>query len=189
VEFFENLDQSCFARLESALGRQCQKVIDKMPGNFMYLGLISRVFPNAKIIHIKRNPIDTCLSIYFQQFLRGHSYSHNLEDLSKYYRQYDWLMSQWSSVLPSGSVLEVPYESLVDDPTKWTRKLLDHVGLDWSDACLEFHKVERRIGTASNWQARQPIYKTSKERWRNYEKYVGPLLPLLDLYDPAQRSA
>ena len=161
-----------------------ERVVDKMPGNFTWLGLIHRVFPNARILHTMRNPVDTCLSIYFQNFNESHSYGNDLDDLAHYYRQYHRLMAHWRSVLPPDVFLELPYEQLVEDQEGWSRKIIEFVGLEWSDSCLTYHKNERKIGTASNWQARQPIYKSSKERWRNYEQHVGPLLPLLELYDP-----
>lgn len=179
----------------SSIGNECltllngysldaHRVVDKMPGNFMWIGLIHRVFPNAKILHTMRNPVDTCLSIYFQDFAPRHRYANDLDDLAGYYRQYHRIMAHWRSVLPSGTMLEVPYEALVEDQEGWSRRIIDFIGLDWEETCLEFYKTQRKVGTASNWQARQPIYKTSKERWRNYEAHVGPLLPLLNLYDP-----
>ena len=160
------------------------RVADKMPGNFMALGFIHSVFPNARILHTLRNPVDTCLSIYFQNFNLGHAYASDLEDLAVYYRQYHRLMAHWRQVLPKDVFLELPYEQLVEDQEGWSRKIIEFIGLPWDERCLEFYKIDRKVGTASNWQARQPIYKTSKERWRNYEQHVGPLLPLLELYDP-----
>jgi tetratricopeptide (TPR) repeat protein len=160
------------------------RVVDKMPGNFMSVGFIHSVFPNARILHTMRNPVDTCLSIYFQNFNLGHTYASDLEDLAVYYRQYHRLMAHWRKVMPKDRFLELPYEQLVEDQEGWSRKIIEFIGLEWDERCLEFYKTERKVGTASNWQARQPIYKTSKERWRNYERHIGPLLPLLELYDP-----
>ncbi|QFY88954.2 sulfotransferase [Magnetovirga frankeli] len=160
------------------------RVIDKMPGNYQNLGLIHAVLPNAKFIHTLRNPLDTCLSIYFQNFNTGHTYAKDLDDIAHYYRQYHRLMEHWRQVLPEDAMLEVRYEELVEDPETWSRRLIDFIGLEWDDNCLNFHQTERRVGTASNWQVRQPIYKTSKDRWRNYEPWIGPLLPLLELYSP-----
>lgn len=161
------------------------RIVDKMPGNFMFIGLIHAVFPNARILHTIRHPIDTCLSIYFQNFPSGHEYANELEDLVHYYREYHRLMAHWRSVLPPEVFLDVPYEALVDDQEGWSRKIIDFIGLEWDDRCLEFYNTERRVGTASNWQVRQPVYKTSKERWRNYEKFIGPLLPLMELSSSA----
>lgn len=103
-----------------------------------------------------------------------------------WYRQYHRLMNHWRSVLPKEVFLDVPYEALIEDQEGWSRKIIEFIGLEWDERCLEFHKTERKVGTASNWLARQPIYKSSKERWRNYENHVGPLLPLLELYDAAK---
>jgi len=160
------------------------RVTDKMPGNFQHLGLIHAVFPNARILHIQRHPIDTCLSIYFHGFNDRHAYATDLEWLAHYYREYHRLMAHWRAVLPPEVFIDVPYEALVDDPERWSRKMIEFLGLEWDARCLDFHLTERRVGTPSNWQVRQKIYKTSKERWRNYEKFVGPLLPLLELWTP-----
>ncbi len=158
-----------------------ERVVDKLPGNFFHLGLIHSVFPEARIIHAQRNPIDTCLSIYFQNFNSGHTYAKDLNDLAHFYREYFRMMRHWRKVLPSSVLFELPYEALVEDNEHWSRALIDFVGLEWDERCLRFQDTERKVGTSSNWQVRQKIYKTSKERWRNYEKYVGPLLPLLEL--------
>ena len=161
-------------------------ITDKMPSNSMWLGMIHAALPQVRILHLKRNPVDTGLSIHFQNFLHGHNYSTDLEDIAAEYRLYHHLMTHWQQVLPAESILDVPYEAVVEDQAGWSRKIIEFIGLEWDERCLDFHQTERRVGTASNWQARQPIYKTSKERWRNYEQHVGPLLPLLELYKPAQ---
>lgn len=182
-EELECLAKDCLSNLARFDG-QSLRVIDKMPGNFMYLGMIHAVFPHARFLHTMRNPLDTCLSIYFQNFAAEHGYASDLEDLAFFYRQYHRLMAHWRQVMPKDRFLELPYEQLVEDQEGWSRKIIDFIGLPWDERCLEFYKTDRKVGTASNWQARQPIYKTSKERWRNYEPHVGPLLPLLELYDP-----
>lgn len=185
-EMLQKITQDCLENLnkQSKYSSNILRIIDKFPENYLYLGLIHSAFPHARIIHMMRNPIDTCLSIYFQNFNVLYSYASSLDDLARYYRQYHRTMKHWRSVLPSYVLLEVPYEELVDDQEGWCHKMIDFIGLDWDVQCLEYYKTERSIGTASNWQARQPIYKTSKERWRNYEKYISPLIPLLELYDP-----
>ena len=155
------------------------RITDKMPGNFLQLGIIHAIFPNAKIIHVKRNPIDTCLSIYFQNFSFSHHYKWDLESLALWYEQYLRLMDHWRSVLPQDVMYEVRYDNLVDNIEGESRKLIDFLGLDWEPGILDYHKHERTIFTASKWQARQPVYKTSLERWRRYEKHLGPLLRLL----------
>jgi tetratricopeptide (TPR) repeat protein len=165
-----------------AYDAHASRIVDKMPDNFKLLGFIHTVFPQARILHVRRNPVDTCLSIYFQNFKSGHTYSNDIEDLSHYYQQYHRLMGHWRSVLQDDIFLEVPYESLIEEQESWIQHIINFIGLSWDEQCLSFYKTKRRVGTSSNWQTRQPIYKSSKERWRNYEKYVEPLLPLLDLY-------
>lgn len=156
-------------------------VIDKAPVNAEYLGLIHSVLPHARVIYMRRNPIDTCLSCYFQQLSTALSYTMDLSDLAHYCRTHYQLMAHWRSVLPEGTVLDVPYEGLVADQEGWTRRILSFIGLPWHDQCLEFHRTQRAITTASSWQVRQRIYQSSVERWRNYEAFIGPLLELEDL--------
>jgi tetratricopeptide (TPR) repeat protein len=153
-------------------------ITDKLPHNFLNLGLIALLFPNAKIIHTKRNPIDTCLSIFFQNFNNAHKYAFNLENLGFHYKQYQRIMKHWHKVLPD-RIMDINYEDTITDPEYWSRKLIAHIGLEWDDACLAPHKLERTVKTASHWQVRQPIYKTSVERWRNYEEFLGPLIEAL----------
>ena len=154
------------------------RVIDKMPANFLRLGLIHEALPNARIIHMRRNPIDTCLSIYFQHFKTGHSYANDLDDLAHYYREYLRLMEHWKTRLPEGAILEVAYENLVDDQETWSRKMLQFIGIPWDPRCIDFHRTERSVMTASKWQVRQRMHRASIERWRNYEEFIGPLLTL-----------
>jgi hypothetical protein len=153
-----------------------------MPGNFLWIGFIHSVFPKARILHIKRNPVDTCLSIFFQHFNSRHRYSNDLDDLAHYWVQYHKVMNHWSKVLPKDILLDVPYEKVVDDYEVWARKIISFIDLEWEEQCLEYYKTPRKVGTASNWQARQPIYTTSKARWYNYKKYAAPLLSLLNYY-------
>jgi len=162
-----------------ALGTNARLVVDKMPANFLYAGLIHAALPQARIIHLQRHPIDTCLSIYFQNFYNIGPYASDLQAMAHYYAQYLRIMEHWRAVLPPATLLEVPYESLVSDPEPWTRRMLDFVGVPWNSQCLEFHKVERPVITASRWQVRQKIHTQSIERWRRYEKYLSPLLTLL----------
>lgn len=152
-------------------------VTDKMPGNFLFLGLIRMLFPKAPVIYCHRDPLDVCLSIYFQQFNLQHKYAFDLMDIGHHYMQHVRLMSHWKKVLP-GPLLEVQYEDLVSDPETNSRKLLEFCGLEWDPSCLEFYNKQRDVRTASNWQVRQPIYKSSVRRWHNYEKYLGPLMQL-----------
>jgi tetratricopeptide (TPR) repeat protein len=162
------------------------RVVDKAPVNCDYLGIIHSVFPNARIIYMRRNPIDTCLSCYFQQLLPSHDYAMDLSDLAHYYREHHRLMTHWLSVLPPGTVLEVPYEQLVVGQEAWTRKVLDFLDLEWDARCLQFHETKRQVATASYWQVRQKMFADSVERWRNYEKFIGPLRGLAAL-NPQQQ--
>ncbi len=159
------------------------RIVDKAPVNSDYLGVIHSVFPNARIIYLRRDPIDTCLSCYFQQFSPAMNFTMDLSDLVHYYREHRRLIEHWRAVLPPGAILDVPYAELVADQQGWTRKILDFVGLEWDERCLDFHKTKRPVVTASYWQVRQKIYNDSVERWRNYEKFISPLLGLRD-FDP-----
>ncbi|MEG3620168.1 sulfotransferase [Magnetovibrio sp. PR-2] len=147
---------------------------DKMPDNYRYLGLIAAAFPNAKIIHCKRDPMATCFSIFQQKFSGSHVYAYDLEKLGRRYRSYEDLMAFWKDVLPL-DILDVQYEDLIADFEPRARQILDFCGLDWTDAVLDFHKTERKVLTASQWQVRQPIYTTSVEGWRAYEGHLEPL--------------
>ena len=166
--------------LQKIVGAQTnpEHITDKMPHNFRNLGLIALLFPNVKIIHTKRNPIDTCLSIFFQNFNAAHDYASDLGNLGFHYKQYQRIMRHWHEVLP-GRILDINYEDTIADPEYWSRKLIDHIDLEWNDACLAPHKLERSVKTASHWQVRQPIYKTSVERWKNYEEFLQPLIEAL----------
>jgi len=157
------------------------RVIDKMPANFLYAGLIHAVFPRAHIIHLRRDPLDTCLSIYFQNFFNTNPYSNDLGNLAHYYGEYLRVMRHWRAALPAGSLLEVPYEGLVADQERWTRRMLEFIGLAWDARCLDFHRTERVVITASRWQVRQKLHAASAGRWRNYAQHVGPLRHLVEL--------
>ena len=163
--------------LESASGN-ASRVVDKAPVNSDFLGLIYTVFPNARVIYMQRDPIDTCLSCYFQQFLAGINFTFDLSDLAHYYSEHARLMAHWRKVLPPGTILDVPYEELVADQEQWTRKILTFLGLEWDERCLRFNETQRPVITSSYWQVRQRIYGNSVQRWRNYSKFVGPLRKL-----------
>jgi tetratricopeptide (TPR) repeat protein len=162
------------------LSAHALRVVDKMPGNFLHLGLIHAALPNARVIHMRRDPIDTCLSIYFQHFESFHSYATDLEDLAHFASEYLRLMKHWRSTLPAQTILEVPYEGLVDDHEAWSRKMLAFIGLPWDPRCIDFHRTERTVITASKWQVRQKISRSSVGRWRNYDQFVGPLKRLAE---------
>jgi tetratricopeptide (TPR) repeat protein len=154
------------------------RVVDKAPLNSDYLGVIHSVFPNARIVYMQRNPIDACLSCYFQNFVLSLNFARDLTDLADYYRQHERLMAHWRAVLPPGTILDVPYEELVADQEGWSRRILDFIGLEWDSTVLDFQDAQRPVVTASFWQVRQKMYKESVGRWRNYEKFIGPLLTL-----------
>jgi len=155
-----------------------RRVVDKMPANFMHLGLIHAALPNARVLHMRRDPIDTCLSIYFQHFEPTLTYANDLGDLADYYRRYEQVMAHWRRTLPDGAWLDVDYEALVTEPRTVLQGVLDFIGLPWSEHCLAFHRTQRTIITASKWQARQTISAESVRRWRRYEPFIAPLLPL-----------
>jgi len=167
-----------YLRILDGFSGTASRVVDKAPVNSDFLGLIYSVFPNARVIYMQRDPIDTCLSCYFQQFLMGINFTFDLSDLVHYYREHQRLMAHWRAVLPPGFILDVPYEELVADQETWSRKMLNFIGLEWDPRVLEFHTNRRRVTTASAWQVRQKVYKSSVARWRNYEKFIGPLKTL-----------
>ncbi len=164
----------------NSVGKGALRVVDKMPANFLYAGLIHAAFPKARIIHMQRHPIDTALSIYFQNFFNIGPYANDLEDLAHYHGQYLRIMDHWRQVLPATALMDVPYEGLIEDQEQWTRRLVDFAGLPWDPQCLNFQDTNRVVITASKWQVRQKIYRRSSGRWRNYEKHLGPLRGLLD---------
>jgi len=159
---------------------QALRVVDKMPANFLYAGLIHSIFPQARIIHIQRHPIDTCLSIYFQNFFGMGPYSNTLEDLAHYYTEYIRITDHWRSILPASNWLDVPYEELITEQETWSRRMVEFMGLPWDARCLDFHRTQRVVITASKWQVRQKVHSSSIGRWRHYEQYVGPLLRLVN---------
>jgi tetratricopeptide (TPR) repeat protein len=161
------------------------RITDKMPANYLCIGLIHLMLPNARIVHVKRNPVDTCLSGFSRLFKKGQPHSYDLTELGRYYRAYARLMNHWREVLPADAMLEVQYEDLVADNDTQARRLIAYCGLDWDDACLDFFKNDRSIRTASVIQVRQPIYKTSLERWKRYRQHLGPLLTALGDLVPA----
>jgi Flp pilus assembly protein TadD len=169
-----------YLRVLERLCPDAMRIVDKTPTNSDYLGLLHGIFPNARIIRMVRNPIDTCLSCYFQHFSTAMTFTMDLADLADYYRTHQRVMRHWLSVLPPGAILEVPYEDLVADQEVWTRKILDFVRLEWDERCLTFHETQRTVTSASAWQVRQKMYRQSVERWRNYEKFIGPLRGLRD---------
>ena len=150
------------------------RVTDKMPQNFLRLGWIALLFPGTRVIHCVRDPLDTCLSCYFQMFSGDHPYAYDLANLGAYYRQYQRLMRHWCKVLDI-PIFELRYEDLVRDPEKLGRAMVEFCGLKWDKRCLEFHKSERSVATASFQQVRRPIYSGSIGRWQHYAEYLDQL--------------
>jgi hypothetical protein len=162
-----------------ALGGRAERVIDKMPDNVFKLGAIATLYPGARVIFCQRDPLDTCLSCYFQKFTAGQLvFSYDLTDCAKRYLETERLMAHWHQVLPL-KWLDVEYEALVADLEGQSRRIITFLGLDWEPACLEFHRTARTVTTASAWQVRQPLYGRAVARWRKYQDHIAPLLDLL----------
>ena len=155
-----------------------KRITDKMPHNFIHLGLVACLFPEARVVHCLRDPVDTCLSIYFHNFNANHPYASRMESLADYYRDYLALMEYWKSVLDI-PIIDIQYEAMVEQQELTSRRLLEFCGLEWNEACLEFHKTDRVVKTPSYNQVNQPVYRGSVQRWKNYEKFVGPLVSAL----------
>ena len=162
-----------------AMSPDAPRITNKAPGNFRFVGFIHLALPNAKVIHVRRDPADTCLSGFTKLFARDHPYSYDLAELGRYYRAYEALMAHWRAVLPAGVMLEVRYEDVIADLEGQARRIVAHCGLEWDPACLEFHTAERQVRTASVTQVRQPLYATSIGRWKTYQAHLGPLLEAL----------
>jgi tetratricopeptide (TPR) repeat protein len=159
------------------------RVIDKMPHNFQHAGMIALLFPNARIIHCTRDPIDNCTSCFLNTFNEKHGYNTDLRTLGLYYREYKRLMDHWNALLP-GRIYECNYETMIADQEAESRRLIDFLGLPWDDACLRFYETDRSVITPSRWQVRQPIYASSVKRWKKYENKIQSLIEALgDLAD------
>jgi tetratricopeptide (TPR) repeat protein len=161
------------------------RIIDKMPLNFLQLGLVALLLPDARVIHCRRDPLDTCLSCFMTDFINGHLYKYDLGHCGHFYRQYERLMAHWKSVLEL-RILDVQYEDVVADPEGQARRMVEFIGLPWDQRCLRFHETKRPVATASGQQVKVPIYKRSVGRWRNYEKHLAPLRTALGDVDPAR---
>jgi tetratricopeptide (TPR) repeat protein len=160
-----------------------ERIVDKMPSNFAFVGLIHLALPHARIIHTRRDPLDTCLSCFSILFASEHAHAYDLGELGRFYHGYASLMTHWRHVLPPGVMLEVQYEDVVDDLEGQARNIIAHCGLDWEDACLAFHETQRPVETASARQVRQPIYRSSVGRSRSYAGLLQPLRQALGLPD------
>jgi tetratricopeptide (TPR) repeat protein len=163
------------------ISNSAERVTDKLLTNFFFAGLIHMMFPNAKIVHTKRNPIDSCLSTWTKLFKDDMPHSYDLGELGRYHRRYQELMDHWREVLPADAFLEVQYEDVVADPETNARRVIDFLELEWDPRCLKFHESDRPVKTASVSQVRKPIYKTSVERGRRYGDKLNPLIEALGL--------
>jgi hypothetical protein len=154
--------------------RRTPHFIDKMPNNFMHIGLIHLILPNAKIVDARRHPMASCFSAFKQHFARGQGFSYDLTDVGRYYRDYVELMAHFDAVLP-GRIHRVIYEDMVDDPEGQTRRLLAYCGLPFEAACLRFYDNDRPVRTASSEQVRRPIFREGLDQWRNYAPWLAAL--------------
>jgi tetratricopeptide (TPR) repeat protein len=175
---FSDLGRNYIASTRPRTGHT-PRFTDKLPPNFLYLGLIARALPQASIIHVRRNPMDTCWSNFKVLFGDLYEYSYNLESIARYFVLYDRLMQHWDHVLP-GRIVHVQYESLVTDPASETRRLLESCGLPWQETCLDHHLNQDTVTTASTVQVRQPIYQSALAHWKHYEQHLGPVMSILD---------
>jgi Sulfotransferase family len=162
-----------------AMKPDAMRITDKMPQNFLHLGLIASLFPGARIIHCMRDPMDTCLSCFMTHFNHPQPFKHDLAQLGHFYRLYEKLMAHWKAVIDLRT-LEVSYEEVVANPKEQSRRMVEFLGLPWDDRCLAFHQTKRPCATASVMQVRRPVYNSSVGRWRHYEKHLGRLQTALE---------
>jgi tetratricopeptide (TPR) repeat protein len=158
-----------------------RRIIDKLPANFMLCGLIHCILPHARIIHVRRDPLDTCFSCFANLFSQNIDYSYDLGELGRYYRAYETLMAHWHRVLPKGTILDVSYEAVVADIESEARRLVAYAGLEWDPACLAFHRTRRVVHTMSATQVRQPLYQSAVGRAARYRPWLGPLCKALEI--------
>jgi tetratricopeptide (TPR) repeat protein len=162
-----------------SLAPNAMRIVDKLPGNFRHLGLLHLALPDARFIHVHRDPVDTCFSCFSKLFLTGLDFTYDLAELGGYYKMYEKLMAHWREVLPPGVMLDVRYEALTEDIEAEARRIVAFCGLEWDDRCLRFHENTRAVRTLSQSQVRQPLFTSSIGRWRSYEPWLGPLLDAL----------
>jgi tetratricopeptide (TPR) repeat protein len=168
-----------YHRLLRSIAPEASHVTDKMPTNFLLLGLVRLVLPAARVIHCRRHPVDNCLSMYFTPFGHSPDYAHDRDNIAFYYEQYSRLMGHWREVLPPGNFLEIAYEDLIAHREELTRRMVAFCDLEWREECLSPERNERVIKTPSLWQARQPVYSSSIARWHNYEPWLREFRRLL----------
>ena len=176
---FRQLGEDYLSRTERHREMRAPRFTDKLPNNFAHVGFLHLILPNAPVIDARRHPLDSCVGTYKQLFARGQPFSYDLYEIGEFYLEYHRLMQHWHSVLP-GKVLHVQYEDVVTDFEPQVRRLLEHCGLDFEEACLRFHETDRAVKTASSEQVRQPIYTASLQSWRRFEDQLGPLIEVLE---------
>jgi len=182
-EHCNTLAEHYLKKLAELSGAQTARVTDKMPSNYWNLGIIALLFPKGRIIHCRRDPMDTCLSIYFQNFGEGQGFAYDLREIGQAYNHYRQMMDHWNKVLDL-PILDIHYEDLVGNQESTTRRLLEFCGMPWDDNCLRFQDTDRMVFTASSAQVRRPLYRSSLRRWERYQSHLGPLIEALDAYKP-----
>jgi tetratricopeptide (TPR) repeat protein len=183
-EDFQSMEHRYLEALDQAVG-ESPRVTDKMPTNFNHIGLMSVIFPKSKFIHIRRSPLDTCVSIYTTFLGTGTQFAYNQRNIVAYYRAYMRTMAHWRSVISPEQMIEIDYEDLVTKKELVVRHLLNFCELPWDEACLDHAKNAGQVSTPSLWAVRQPVNTASVERWRKFEPWLGELLELRDLKHPA----
>ena len=176
----ERLGHFYSSRVKSRFG-DGRAIVDKMPSNYQFLGLIHLALPNAKIIHCRRDPLDTCVSIFTHVFSNAHSYSYDPGELGRYYRAYQALMAHWQAILPKGAFLDVDYEALVAEPENWSRKIVEYCDLAWDPNCLTFYTSQRQVKTATAAEVRRPVYASAVGGAQRYKSHLAPLRESLSL--------
>ena len=164
------------------MGLGGRQLTDKRPDNFLHVGLIKRMFPNAKVVLTRRNPFDNCLSVFFAHLAPELTYASSLDSVAHWYGQYERLAAHWQSTFPH-DVYVMDYDRLVTEPREEIERLLGFLRLEWEDACLNPHRGEGQVRTASAWQVREPLYTGSSGRWRNYRDHIDPLV---DAFGPPE---
>jgi len=170
-----------YLKILGAIAPGKSRVVDKLPENYAHLGLIHAALPNARIIHVRRHPIDTCLSIWTTPNSSRVPWTNEKRDIVFVFKEYLRIMQHWRGLIRSDRLLEIDYEVLVTDPERVSRQLIEFCGLPWDDRCLHPEKNERAVATPSDWQVRQPIYRTAMERWRQYEPWLGEFVELSEM--------
>ena len=170
--------------MERTAGKEIQRITDKLPNNYEHIGMLGLLFPGAKVIHSKRNPLDNSVSCFLLDFVgdHNHGYSYNLEHMAHQYQIYEQYMAHWKEVSPI-EILDVQYEDLVANPEEGARRIIDFIGLEWDDRCAKSHETKRAVSTLSSDQVRKPMYTSSIGRWKNYEKHIGVLIDALGTDD------